>query len=626
MDGTHDNEASTTIGGSRLWSDAVVRRAFAHPLAPVLAAAGAGLLCLIAAPATADMSAHTFRAWLWDTEGSVLWNAQWYGGHHAAGYSMLFPPLAGLVGPRAVGALAGVAAVIAFAWLATNATRAPDGPSPGAARLATWLFASGIAANVVIGRMPFTLGVACAVAAWACAVRSAVGSGPDAVAAPRRRARARTGVLGVAGNAGQWGPVRVLMGSSTSGLSGRGGAAAVGLPETAARAVAVTGSRARVAWALAAGLLAFAATWASPVAGLFLCTAAAGPLIAGGRAGRARAALLVAPAFVAGLAIAIAFPEGGPDRFVATAFWPMLALCVWAVLMLAERPREVRASALVYLVLLVGAFALPTPLGQNALRPGVLLGPSLLVLFAQRSAPRALLIAAVALLVYLQWLPAVRAISEAAGDPSTKAAFYTPLLHQIDPLARPGDRVEVPLTRNHWESAYVAEHVPLARGWHRQLDRKANPLFYGDRPLNAATYLAWLQAEAVRWVALPKAALDVTAKHEAALLRAGVPGLRVVWRSPDWTVWEVAASRPVDGPARLTESDPEGFELVTTGPGTAYVRQHWTPYWTVTGGDACVTPSAGGFTLVRAARAERVRVRARLSLRAALRQPHTCPN
>jgi len=400
--------------------------------------------------------------------------------------------------------------------------------------------------------------------------------------------------------------------------------ATVGMPDTAGQAVAVTGSRARVGWALAAGALAFAATWASPVAGLFLCTAAVGPAIAGGHPGRQRAAMLVGPACLAGLAIAVAFPEGGPDRFVATAFWPMLALCAWSTLMLAERPREVRVAAVVYLALLVGAFVLHTPLGQTALRPGVLLGPSLLALYPHPRAPRVLLVLAIGLLVYLQWLPAVRAVAEASGDPATKDAFYAPLVAQLEPLARPGDRIEVPLTRNHWEAAYVAPHIPLARGWHRQLDREANGLFYGDSRLDPASYLAWLRAEAVRWVALPRAALDVSAKREAAILRAGVPGLTVAWRSPHWTVWEVRDSRPVDGPARLISSDPEGFELLATGPGTSYVRQHWTPYWTVTGGDACLARSPGGWTLVRSARAQRIRVRARLSLRAALRRPLKC--
>jgi hypothetical protein len=589
-----------------------VRRALLHPLAPVLAAAGAGLIVLLVAPATADMSAHTFRTWLWESQGSVLWNAQWYGGHHAAGYSLLFPPLAGLLGPRAVGVIAGVAAVWVFGWLVAGVAR-----TPAAGALASWLFASGIVTNVVIGRMPFTLGVACAVGAWACAVLATGGGRWRATTARPRGAPA--GTLGVTAGGGQWGPLRMMLSSSLAHP------ATVGVPEAATPAVAVARSRTRVGWALGAGTLAFAATWASPVAGLFLCTAALGPAIAGGATGRLRAALVIGPACVAGLAIAIAFPEGGPDRFVATAFWPMLALCVWSTLMLAPHPRAVRVAAVIYLLLLVGAFVLHTPLGQNALRPGVLLGPSLLVLYPHPRAPRVLLVLAIGLLIYLQWLPAVRAVTEAAGDPATQKSFYAPLLTELEPLARPGDRVEVPLTRNHWEAAYVAPQIPLARGWHRQLDREANGLFYGDSRLDAASYLAWLHAEAVRWVALPRAALDVSAEREAEILRTGVPGLTEVWRSPDWTVWEVADSRPVDGPARLIGSDPEGFELLATGPGTSYVREHWTPYWTVTGGDACLARSPGGFTLVRATHAERIRVRARLSLRAALRQSRTCP-
>ena len=54
----------------------------------------------------------------------------------------------------------------------------------------------------------------------------------------------------------------------------------------------------------------------------------------------------------------------------------------------------------------VAAFAIPNSLGQNALRPGVVLGPALLILFARPRAPRvAIAVIAVALL-YLQWLPA----------------------------------------------------------------------------------------------------------------------------------------------------------------------------------------------------------------------------
>ena len=91
-----------------------MRRAFEHPLAPAL---GCALVCavyLLAQPATADMAAHSYRAWLFEHEGLTVWNAQWYGGHHVLGYSLLFAPLAAAVGPALVGVLSAIAAVAAL--------------------------------------------------------------------------------------------------------------------------------------------------------------------------------------------------------------------------------------------------------------------------------------------------------------------------------------------------------------------------------------------------------------------------------------------------------------------------------------------------------------------------------
>src|SRR3954451_16991391 len=141
-----------------------MRRVLAHPLAPVVGAALVGIAYLAIRPATADMAAHAFRAWLFNTERLTVWNAQWYGGHHVLGYSMLFAPLAAWPGPAWVGVLAALAATAAFVPLARAAA-----PSPVAAAGAVWLFAAGVLSNVVIGRMPFTLGIAFAVGAWLCA-------------------------------------------------------------------------------------------------------------------------------------------------------------------------------------------------------------------------------------------------------------------------------------------------------------------------------------------------------------------------------------------------------------------------------------------------------------------------
>jgi hypothetical protein len=528
-----------------------MRRVLEHPGAPTVAAALVGMAYLLAEPATADMAAHTFRAWLWEQAGFTAWNSQWYGGHHMAGYSLLFGPLAGLLGPRLLGVLAGVAAVALFAPLARAAA-----PSRATGAWAAWLFVGGAMSNVVIGRMPFALGLALAVAAWACARRGTV------------------------------------------------------------------------AWSLAAAACSLATVWASPPAGLFLAVSAAGLLLGGDRADRTRSVLVLAgPAVAGGLLMARVFPEGGTDRFVATAFWPTLAACVAGLALIDPRRRALWAGIALYVAVLVFAFAVPGPVGQNALRPAVILGPPLLVLAARSRAARPGVVVVVAALVYLQWLPAVRATAEAHGDPAVQAAFHGELVRFLRDRARPGERLEVPLTRNHWEVAHLARTVPLARGWHRQLDRKVNPLFYEDGPLSERRYSRWLRANAVRWVALPAAPLDFSAREEAALLlEGGAPFLRLAYASPRWLVWEVRDARaPVSGPARLVSARADGFVLYFERAGRAVVRERHTPYWSVTAPGACVRATAGGWTAVTAAGEGPVRVRARFSVDGVLRpRPAAC--
>jgi hypothetical protein len=484
--------------------------------------------------------------------GFATWNAQWYGGHHMAGYSLLYPPLAAVLGTRLVGALAAVVAVGLFAMLARRMA-----PTPGAGALAAWLFLGGVMSNVVIGRMPFTLGIALAVGAWACA----------------RRSRA------------------------------------------------------------AAAVLSLASVWASPVAGVFLCVAAVAMLAGvrlprdGRRADVRTAAALGGPAVVGGLLMAVLFPEGGSDHFTGTAFWPMLLVCLGALTLVDPSRRTAMWASAIYVAVLVAAFAFPNSLGQNALRPGVVLGPALLVLFARPRAPRAAVVVIAAALLYLQWLPAVRAVEEARGDPSTAAAFHDEVLRFLEPRAKPGERLEVPLTRNHWEATYLAEDYPLARGWHRQLDRKVNPLFYDRKhPLTMSRYERWLRENAVRFVALPTAPLDFSARIERGLLLADPPFLEPVHASPRWRIWEVRDPEPpVSGAARLTAAGADGFDLEATRAGPVIVRQHPSPYWTVAAGDGCVTADRDSdWTLVDVGRPGVVRVRARFSVKAALRQEPDC--
>jgi hypothetical protein len=451
------------------------------------------------------------------------------------GYSLLFAPLSVWPGPDWLGGISAVAAVALFAPLA----RAAAPGRPLAATGATWLFAAGVLSNLFIGRMPFTLGIALGVAAWAAAQR------------PSRR------------------------------------------------------------WHATAAVAALGCVLASPVAGAFLLLAAGARLAAAGRPELGRAATLALPILLGGGALALLFPEGGSDRFVGSAFWPMLAISAAGVALIAPRHRAFRTAGLLYLAILVVAFVLPTAFGQNALRLPVLLGPAALLL-APRRGVSAIAVAVVAgALVYLAWLPAVRAIDEAAGDPSTQASFYDAPRAFLQKAAKPGERVEVAFTRNHWEAAYLAPGVQLARGWERQLDEKANPIFYDGRALTPAGYHRWLRRNAVRWVALPAAPLDFSARAEAKIVAADPSFLRLADRAPGWRIYEVRDTDPPasDG-ARVTAAGPDGFDVVTSRP--TVVRQRYTPYYRSVGG--CVTRAADGWTKVSPTSAGPVRVRARFGL------------
>jgi hypothetical protein len=130
----------------------------------------------------------------------------------------------------------------------------------------------------------------------------------------------------------------------------------------------------------------------------------------------------------------------------------------------------------------------------------------------------------------------------------------------------------------------------------------------------------------VRWVALPNAPLDFSAKQEKELLLEGLPFLEPVHESADWRIWEVRDPEPpVSGAARLTAAGADGFDLEASKPGPVIVRQHGTPYWTVADGDGCVSEDRKtGWTRVDVRRAGMVRVRARFSASGALRREPRC--
>ncbi|MFL6101228.1 MAG: hypothetical protein ACJ71T_14880 [Actinomycetales bacterium] len=152
-----DTRSEATTSGPRRSRLRALRLLVRHPWL-LTAAASAVLLAL--PPTGGDLAAQEFYAWLFRAHPTAVWNDYWYGGHLLGGYSLLYPPLAGLLGARLVGALAAVAAATAANTLFTEAAAGLGKGPRRAAQLASAWFAVGVLQPFVVGQMPFIAGLA----------------------------------------------------------------------------------------------------------------------------------------------------------------------------------------------------------------------------------------------------------------------------------------------------------------------------------------------------------------------------------------------------------------------------------------------------------------------------------
>lgn len=506
----------------------------------MLAAAALAVAYLVVAPSPADLAAQAFRADLFSSHGYLIWNDYWYSGHSLLGYSLVYPPLGALLGPRLLGALAAVAAGALFGLIA----RRRYGDRAG---LAVAWFGASTATNLVSGRITFALGLAVALASiWAL-------------------------------------------------------------------------SEPRTGWAAALAVL---ASVTSPVAGLFVAFAAAVAAWVS-PAYRRPATITALAALAATAAVSLAFSTPGWFPFAFTAYLPV-PLFVVAVLVLVPREESwLRQGAVAYGLLCTLFLIVQSPLGANVTRLGSILAGPLLALVLFRRRPMALALLALPLL-YWQWVAPVRDFVDQSGDPAVERSFYDPLLAELGHVVRGPVRIEIPPTHDRWESNYVAPRYPLARGWLRQIEAPDIHLFTGGR-LTPRSYRRWLGDRAVSYVAVPDAKLDYIGEDEAALIGRGLPYLRELWRSADWTLYRVLRPTPLLAPAgaRLEHVGAADFSLAVRRPGSYRVRIHYTPYWEVSSGSACVTRD-GAWTRVEAKRPGPVSVVARFSLDGLLRHSSSC--
>lgn len=362
-------------------------------------------------------------------------------------------------------------------------------------------------------------------------------------------------------------------------------------------------------------LIAVLCALASPVAGAFLALAALAWMLAGRGHSRSFQAALILAALVPIAALTVAFPEGGTEPFVASAFYPGFAGVLLIAWLIGPERRVLRTGVLLYAAMMLGAYLIPSAIGGNVDRLGALVaGPIAACALIGRARRRTLaLIALAPLLIYWQAVAPVADMISAAADPSVAASYYAPLLGELRArsigFGSPA-RIEVVPTYDHGEARWVAPHVMIARGWERQLDTDRNAIFYNRAAtLSPARYHTWLSGQAISYVAVSDAPLDYSGRAEARLL-AHPPGyLREIWHSRNWRLFEVLAPTPLaQQPSVLSRLGSDSFTVQVPRAGTFAVRVRFTPYWALSSGHGCVRSGPGGWTEVQSSGAGSLRV------------------
>lgn len=469
-----------------------------------------------------DLAAHLYRAELFKNDGFFVWNYNWYGGHYVVSYGVMFPTLAATIGVRLAGAFAYIAAVLLFSVLAREVF-----PRRGATA-SSYVFAVVFSATLVIGQLPYALSVA-------------IGLGAMLAAAHGRAWIA----FFLAVNCALTSPLAALFVSFVAFTVWF----AAWLPRRAAHPNHEGDPRFKL------GHLNILA----PIEQRPFLVVAVGTLL---------------PAMI----VSALFPEGGSQPFHVASYLGALAFTAffWYFVRddLSEDARRlVGIGVILYVVFLTGNELIASPIGGNAIRLGMILFPTVA---AAALWPRAGRFALAVVIPLICWQGATAAWAIATRDATADPRFFAPVnrfLDKQDPARE--DKVEVVFTRNHFEAAYIASRRPIARGWERQLDTKYNAVFYqGD--LTAAAYAQWLKDNDVRWVALPDAPIDYSARAEAELIKTDLPYLELVENHPDWKIYKV--NLPAVGgvePRYFDEESGRGFSIAPERYGTTVTRIRW---------------------------------------------------
>jgi hypothetical protein len=255
-------------------------------------------------------------------------------------------------------------------------------------------------------------------------------------------------------------------------------------------------------------------------------------------------------------------------------------------------------------------YVVPSPLGDNWTRLSAFVFPVMLLTASLAGfQPRRLAVLALAAAFTYNLVPYALLVPSRLNNDTQQASFWRPAIRFLRANASPGYRVEVVPTAEHWEAYWIPKSgLPLARGWYRQLDVADNPALYANH-LDASAYRHWLRSAAVRYVLLSTTApLDWEGgPQEARVLRSPRSGLRAVFTSPDWTVYELPHATPLlTGPANpvVTSFGHTAIHGRVFAAGRYLLRAHYSPYLRLQGG-GCVAPGPDKMTYLELTRPQR---------------------
>jgi len=356
-----------------------------------------------------------------------------------------------------------------------------------------------------------------------------------------------------------------------------------------------------------AGIVAALTVGFSPLAFAFLCLIVGSYAVSRRRIARRHLWFGVALGLAAAIEVAalLLFPGagGGVYPFHWIDFVAVLGVTTLGLLV-ARRVRGAGPLVAFYALWGLGSivvYIVPTPLGDNWTRLSAFVFPVMLLTASLAGfQPRRLVVLALAAAFAFNLVPYALLVPSRLGNDTQQASFWRPAIGFLRQHDRPGFRVEVVPTAEHWEAYWIPKSgFPLARGWYRQLDVADNPTLYAKH-LDATAYRHWLRSAAVRYVLLSTTApLDWEGgPQEARLLRAPGSGLKAVFRSRDWTIYELPHATPLlTGPASpvITSFGHTAIRGQVFAAGRYLVRAHYSPYLRLQGG-GCVAPGPDKMT------------------------------